>query len=176
MLTDTEACVLFYLKVLGPSTSYALTRRLIESPAHWLGGGASTVYATVKRLSGRGLLTSQALPGRRLSTAWSLSSKGRQAFLEWLETPLSATEYRHCRPAFEMKCANLMVLSPPKRMVFLARQIELLEEYRRVFGEFVRRVGKHGLSEPPLRVSLDQIARDLAMLYELRGRTTPGTD
>ncbi|MDI6871947.1 MAG: PadR family transcriptional regulator [Bacillota bacterium] len=170
MLSNVEACVIFYLRTIGPMTGYDLTRHLTQYPVHCIEGGASTVYAAVNRLARQGYLVGDVIPQKRrpTKTVWSVSPRGRVAFLRWLARPLSVTEYRHHRPVFEVKCTGVMLLRKAGRRAFLEGQIRLLESYRRSFSEFARGTGL-GVGRLAWETSLSQIDRDIDLLYALRG-------
>lgn len=87
--------------IAGPSHGYDLHQRFTVELSHVWHLSQSQAYAILKRLEGRGDITSQVVEQEKLPARQKLriTAQGRQRFLEWLETGI-ATNSRSIRLEF----------------------------------------------------------------------------
>jgi DNA-binding PadR family transcriptional regulator len=73
----------------GPMSGYDIRRRMAMSTAHFYKASFGSIYPSLERLAAEGLATSaRGESGGRLRKAYKISPKGREAFLEWLASPV----------------------------------------------------------------------------------------
>lgn len=169
MITNADAFLLSYLQVLGSATAYELSRLLARSPVSAVTAGPSSVYATVRSLSERGLISGEVVPQtkRPTKTIWSLTPKGLGKFLKWVATPATQSEYRTSWPVFELKCVRCQYLDPETRSRFLKQQRAILEEYKSAFAAFLERHKRNLYLDEVSAVTLSHVDLDLALLERL---------
>jgi DNA-binding PadR family transcriptional regulator len=87
--------------IAGPSHGYDLHQRFTAELGHVWHLSQSQAYAILKRLEGRGDITSRVVEQEKLPARQKLhiTAKGRQRFFEWLETGI-ATNSRSIRLEF----------------------------------------------------------------------------
>ena len=124
-----------------PATEYALLGAMMSGPMHGyeilrfldstLGStwrvSTSQLYTVLKRLEGRGFLESSMEPQetRPSKRVFTLTTKGRQAFLEWIYTPMD--HVRDLRIEFLAKLFFIQSLSLKGAGQLIEAQIGLLE-------------------------------------------------
>jgi PadR family transcriptional regulator, regulatory protein AphA len=86
-LTPTSFAILGLLSI-RPFTSYELAQQMDRTVSWFWPRAASLVYEEPKKLAAAGLATSQlSFTGDRRSTTYQITSAGRNALADWLDTP-----------------------------------------------------------------------------------------
>jgi PadR family transcriptional regulator, regulatory protein AphA len=86
-LTPTSFAILGLLSI-RPFTSYELAQQMDRTVSWFWPRAASMVYEEPKKLAAAGLATSQlSFTGDRRSTTYQITSAGRKALADWLDTP-----------------------------------------------------------------------------------------
>jgi PadR family transcriptional regulator, regulatory protein AphA len=86
-LTPTSFAILGLLSI-RPFTSYELAQQMERTVSWFWPRAASLVYEEPKKLAAAGLATSQlSFTGDRRSTTYQITSAGRKALADWLDTP-----------------------------------------------------------------------------------------
>jgi PadR family transcriptional regulator, regulatory protein AphA len=86
-LTPTSFAILGLLSI-RPFTSYELAQQMDRTVSWFWPRAASLVYEEPKKLAAAGLATSQlSFTGDRRSTTYQITSAGRKALADWLDTP-----------------------------------------------------------------------------------------
>jgi PadR family transcriptional regulator, regulatory protein AphA len=86
-LTPTSFAILGLLSI-RPFTSYELAQQMDRTVSWFWPRAASMVYEEPKKLAAAGLATSQlSFTGDRRSTTYQITSAGRNALADWLDTP-----------------------------------------------------------------------------------------
>ena len=128
-----------------PSTEYALLGALMSGPRHGyeilqflnvsLGFiwhvGTSQLYALLRRIEQKGLLTStlQTQASRPSKRVFALTPKGRAVFLDWLNSP--AEHVRDLRIEFLAKLFFFYRLSLPGGSKLVAAQTDILKHLKK---------------------------------------------
>ena len=86
-LTPTSFAILGLLSI-QPFTTYELAQQMDRTVSWFWPRAASLVYEEPKKLAAAGLATSQlSFTGDRRSTTYQITSAGRKALADWLDTP-----------------------------------------------------------------------------------------
>jgi PadR family transcriptional regulator, regulatory protein AphA len=86
-LTPTSFAILGLLAI-QPFTTYELAQQMDRTVSWFWPRAASMVYEEPKKLATAGLATSQpSFTGKRRSTLYQITSPGRKALRDWLDTP-----------------------------------------------------------------------------------------
>ena len=86
-LTPTSFAILGLLSI-QPFTTYELAQQMDRTVSWFWPRAASMVYEEPKKLASAGLATSQpSFTGKRRSTVYQITSAGRKALRDWLDTP-----------------------------------------------------------------------------------------
>jgi DNA-binding PadR family transcriptional regulator len=91
-LTTTSYAVLSLLAV-RPMTTYELAKQMQRTLRDVWPRAESVIYEEPKRLVGRGLATASTdMVGRRASTSYAITAKGRRALVRWFDEPGGAPQ------------------------------------------------------------------------------------
>jgi PadR family transcriptional regulator AphA len=106
--TATTASAILGLLALRPTWStYSITKQLRRNMRFFWPRVESRIYAEARQLIERGHAQSvQEGVGRRVRTVYSITPEGRQALMEWLAMPPSATKLE-CEPLLRVFLADL---------------------------------------------------------------------
>lgn len=89
-----EFILLGFLKY-GEMTGYQLKQCMAESTSNFFDASFGSIYPTLKKLEGRGLITARGMvEGGKFKKLYSVTQAGSEAFMEWLERPISFSKIR----------------------------------------------------------------------------------
>jgi DNA-binding PadR family transcriptional regulator len=130
-LTATE-CAVLGLLTKGPRSGYDLAKKADESVGHVWSPARSQIYAVLPRLVRAGLATSRrvAQSGRPDKQVYRITTKGRDAVQEWLESSEDRDDTFLLRVFFGDLMSKQALTNLIERRRRLAR--ERLAEYREI--------------------------------------------
>jgi DNA-binding PadR family transcriptional regulator len=137
-LTELEGAVLGTIRVMGPSTPYAVRREFRSSTTPYWSASAGAIYPLVERLTRRRLLRAvQASGDRRGGTLYSLTAAGERALRRWLGPPLPAPVVGTPPDPLRTRVNFLGALPPAERLAFLIEAAEKLVRQLETVGAAV---------------------------------------
>ena len=118
--SEMEGAVLGVVSQEGPCTAYAIRRRFLDSPSPRWSGSAGAIYPLVKRLEGRGLISSTVQKGsRRKGRLYSLTPAGLGVLKSWLAPPLDPLATGVPPDPLRTRLSFLGALTPAERRDFI---------------------------------------------------------